>query len=245
MVHRRRVRCCHRLGANRLDGRLHDAHQRRRRLRPVGQPRDPVQRPAGRCRAVDAVGAFVKNPDYLGGENAVQGDRHHQVPGRRPRRSSPATAICTARRASTSGSFPEGTTFAPDGDMWFFYLPSPADGPKFVLGAGDVYSAATDKPESFDVLRYTGSVPYQTHIVNARKELVTEPEPRSRPTSRTRSSVGGRTAGSADVFRFDGSDLMPGAVGSATFWTEITAWVIGGSTDRTSSTTSRPAGPPS
>ena len=33
------------------------------------------------------------------------------------------------------------------------------------------------------------------------------------------------------MFRFDGSDMMPGAVGSGTFWTEVTAWVIGGSTD--------------
>jgi len=35
---------------------------------------------------------------------------------------------------------------------------------------------------------------------------------------------------SADVARFDASDLMPGAVGSGTLWTEITAWVIGGDT---------------
>ena len=32
------------------------------------------------------------------------------------------------------------------------------------------------------------------------------------------------------MFRFDASDLMPGAVGSGTFWTEVTAWVIGGDT---------------
>ena len=31
--------------------------------------------------------------------------------------------------------------------------------------------------------------------------------------------------------RFDASDLMPGAVGSGTLWTEITAWVIGGDTE--------------
>lgn len=31
----------------------------------------------------------------------------------------------------------------------------------------------------------------------------------------------------ADAFRFDGSDLMPGQVGSGTFWTEMTAWVTG------------------
>ena len=35
----------------------------------------------------------------------------------------------------------------------------------------------------------------------------------------------------ADVFRFDGSDQMPGAVGAGTFWTEITKWIVGGSTD--------------
>ena len=33
---------------------------------------------------VDAVGEYVKNADYLGGEACGQGDRHHQVPGRRP-----------------------------------------------------------------------------------------------------------------------------------------------------------------
>ena len=34
----------------------------------------------------------------------------------------------------------------------------------------------------------------------------------------------------ADVFRFDGSDQMPGAVGSGSFWKEATAWITGEST---------------
>jgi alpha-glucoside transport system substrate-binding protein len=34
----------------------------------------------------------------------------------------------------------------------------------------------------------------------------------------------------SDVFRFDGSDLMPSAVGAGTFWTEMVAWVTGKST---------------
>ena len=50
VVRRRRVGRCHRLGAHRLDRRLHAAHQRRRGVRPVGQPRDPVQRPEGEGR---------------------------------------------------------------------------------------------------------------------------------------------------------------------------------------------------
>ena len=179
--------------------------------------------------AVDAVGAIVKNPDYLGGDNMVKAIATTKFQdGALPILS----GDCYMHRQASflSGSFPEGTTFAPDGDMWFFYLPSPADGPKYVLGAGDVYAAATDKPESFDVLRYTGSVPYQTHIVNARKELSPnlslDLEAIEDPFVRAVIEL----QNSADVFRFDGSDLMPGAVGSGTFWTEITAWVIGGDT---------------
>jgi alpha-glucoside transport system substrate-binding protein len=27
------------------------------------------------------------------------------------------------------------------------------------------------------------------------------------------------------VFRFDGSDLMPGEIGAGAFWTELTNWI--------------------
>jgi alpha-glucoside transport system substrate-binding protein len=35
------------------------------------------------------------------------------------------------------------------------------------------------------------------------------------------------------VFRFDGSDLMPAAVGSDSFWKGIVAWVSGDNTQKT------------
>ena len=35
------------------------------------------------------------------------------------------------------------------------------------------------------------------------------------------------------VFRFDGSDQMPGEVGSNSFWKEMTAWITGQSTEDT------------
>ena len=37
----------------------------------------------------------------------------------------------------------------------------------------------------------------------------------------------------ADVFRFDGADLMPKAVGSGTFWTEMVKWQNGQSSKAT------------
>ena len=35
------------------------------------------------------------------------------------------------------------------------------------------------------------------------------------------------------VFRFDGSDQMPGAVGAGSFWKQMTAWITGQSTTET------------
>jgi len=178
---------------------------------------------------VDAVGEFVKNPDYLGGDNLVKAiaTTKFQDGGL-----CVASGDCWMHRQASfySTLFPEGTNVAPDGDVWYFYLPSPAGGPNYLLGAGDIYAAATDKPETMDVLRYTGSVDYQLYMVNTRGELSPHKsidvaaieDPLVRGLSELQLG--------ADVFRFDASDLMPGAVGAGTFWTEVTAWVIGGDT---------------
>ena len=46
------------------------------------------------------------------------------------------------------------------------------------------------------------------------------------------------------VFRFDGSDQMPGEVGSGSFWKEMTAWITGESTAGRPRQTSRSRGRP-
>ena len=123
-----------------------------------------------------------------------------------------------------AGLCPDGTKIGADGDVNFFYLPSPAGGPKYMLGAGDLYAAGSDKPETFAVLKYTGSADYQ----------IRDRQQASASSRRTRTSTSATITdpfikqlselqAGADVFRFDGSDLMPGAVGPGTFWTEITA----------------------
>jgi alpha-glucoside transport system substrate-binding protein len=42
-----------------------------------------------------------------------------------------------------------------------------------------------------------------------------------------------QSAADADVFRFDGSDLMPADVGSGSFWTGMVDWVSGQSSEDT------------
>jgi alpha-glucoside transport system substrate-binding protein len=78
-----------------------------------------------------------------------------------------------------------------------------------------------------DVIRYSGSVDYQAAILNSRKELspnksidvASITDPFTKKLSELQLG--------AEVFRFDGSDMMPGAVGAGTFWTEITKWITG------------------
>jgi len=177
----------------------------------------------------DAVGSYVKNPDYMGGENNIKAIATTKFQdGGLPI----LAGNCYMHRQASfySGLWPEGTTIGADGDVDFFYLPSNGD-TKYMLGAGDIYAAGTDKPETYAVLAYTGSADYQLYMTNTRGELSPN---KSVDLTKIEDPMVKRFAemqADADVFRFDGSDLMPGAVGSGTLWTEITAWVTGGSTD--------------
>ncbi len=180
----------------------------------------------------DAVGEYVKNADYLGGDALVKAIATTKFQdGGLPIVANDGSCYMHRQASFYAGLWPEGTKIGPDGDVNIFYLPSPADGPKYMLGAGDLYAAGSDKPETFAVLKYTGSADYQIQIVNKRQELSpnknidfnTITDPFTKQLSELQAG--------ADVFRFDGSDQMPGAVGAGTFWTEITKWIVGGRTD--------------
>jgi len=125
------------------------------------------------------------------------------------------------------------TTFFPEGlqpgvDYDFFYLPpiDPAYG-KPVLGAGDIYAMFNDRPEVHAVIQYfsTGDsikgwveaggaiAPYNDASLDWYGDPVTR---------KVAEILLGATS-----FRFDGSDLMPGAVGAGSFWKSMTDYVSG------------------
>jgi alpha-glucoside transport system substrate-binding protein len=56
-------------------------------------------------------------------------------------------------------------------------------------------------------------------------------DPANYPDDITRAVA--KFAADADVFRFDGSDVMPKAVGSGTFWTEMVKWENGQTSQQT------------
>ncbi|HMJ85627.1 MAG TPA: ABC transporter substrate-binding protein [Vicinamibacterales bacterium] len=178
------------------------------------------------AEVADAVGAYVKNPDYLGGENNVKAIATTKFQdGGLPI----LTGDCYMHRQANfyAGLWPEGTNVAPDGDIWFFYLPSNPDGPKYMLTAGDIYAAGTDKPETYDVIRYTGSAEYSLAVANTRKEPTPNKNIDINAITDPYLKAVSELQATAEVARFDASDLMPGAVGAGTLWKEITAWVVG------------------
>ncbi len=181
---------------------------------------------------MDAVGSYIKNPKYIGSENAVKAIATTKFQeGGFPI----LEGKCYMHRQASfySGIWPDGTTIGDDGKVNVFYLPSPGK-TKYMLGAGDVLSAGTNKPETMDVILYSGSNEYFAgYIAKGRKDLTPN---KTFDTTKIADPVTKKFADllkSSDVFRFDGSDLMPGAVGAGTFWTESTKWITGQSTDDT------------
>ncbi|WP_424992001.1 ABC transporter substrate-binding protein [Paenibacillus castaneae] len=121
--------------------------------------------------------------------------------------------------------FPEGLT-ADDYD-WF---PFPSIDEKYgtpALISGDIYAMFNDRPEVRAVMEFftTGDslkTWIQTGGVTA---PMNDADPSWYPNDQERRMA--EFVKTADTIRFDGSDLMPGAVGAGTFWKGMTDWVSG------------------
>ena len=143
------------------------------------------------------------------------------------------------RQASFFAAFlPEGTPVGPDGTVDTFYFPNVDTNSAPTLTAGNSAAAFRDAPEVWAVMEYLGSAEYAEERQKAQREIKGG-DASGFLTSNLGVDLslwneleGGfiEILASADPARFDGSDLMPAAVGAGTFWTEGTSIVNG---DRT------------
>lgn len=122
--------------------------------------------------------------------------------------------------------FPPGVEYGKDYD--FFYLP-PID-PRFgkpVLGSGEIFAMFNDRPEVRQVMLYLTTAESVKPLVQGGGFISPI---RETPLEWYPSAADLRYAQiilSADTYRFDGSDMMPGKVGTGTFWRGILDWVKG------------------
>lgn len=115
-----------------------------------------------------------------------------------------------------------------DQELGVFALPS--IDPKYgnpVLGGGDVFVAFKDRPEVAAFLQFmsTGEAAEPWAKLGGALFAYKDQNLAAYPTEIDRNLA--KVLMDAKVFRFDGSDMMPSAVGAGTFWSEMTRWVAG------------------
>jgi alpha-glucoside transport system substrate-binding protein len=178
--------------------------------------------------AIETFGWFAKNESFVdGGTAAVGSTDFRDSPG--GLFSVPPRCYMHHQASFIPSFFPEGTVLGEDAD--FFYFPSFAgkDLGNPVLGAGTLFAITNDSPGARAFIDYLKTVE-ANEIWMGRAGMLT---PHTGVNLDTYASAAARGQAeiilNATTFRFDGSDLMPGAVGAGTFWTGMVDFVGGAS----------------
>lgn len=136
-----------------------------------------------------------------------------------------------------AGMWPEGTEVGPEGDIWAFYLPAvdPAAA-KPVIGGGDFALAFADRPEVQAFQTYLASDAWANERAKATTAGGAVSANKGLDTALLTNEVDKLSVEMLQdpnaVFRFDGSDLMPSAVGAGTFWTAMVEWTTEGKSSK-------------
>lgn len=176
--------------------------------------------------AIDEFGWFARNDKFVaGGANAVASTDFRDSP--KGLFTSPPQCYLHRQASFIPAFFPEGTVVGEDVD--FFYFPAYADKDlgKPVLGAGTTWVITNENQAAHDLIAFL-QTPEAHEIWMARKGFLTpfkgvNPDAFSDPTLRKMNDI----LLQATTFRFDGSDLMPGAVGAGSFWTGMVDYTGG------------------
>jgi alpha-glucoside transport system substrate-binding protein len=121
--------------------------------------------------------------------------------------------------------------------VYAFYEPPISDQfGKPIEGGGEFPAAFSDKPEVQAVQLYLASGEWATSIakINPTRGITANKNVDKTAFADTpiaKLSVELLTDPKT-TFRIDGSDLMPSSVGTGTFWTNMTQWIIGNQDDK-------------
>jgi len=175
--------------------------------------------------AFETLGQIVRSPGYVwGGKTGALsipwGDSIGGLFGENPN--------CLMHRQGNfaSGFFPDNVV--PGEDIDFF--PTPDINPDYknaLLVGGDIFAMVNDTPEARQLMAYLATpTPHEIWAAeggflsaNTQVDLNVYPDVISRKEAALLTE--------AEIVRFDGSDLMPGAVGTGTFWSGIMDFVAG------------------
>ncbi|WP_456286006.1 ABC transporter substrate-binding protein [Microbacterium sp. JZ70] len=184
--------------------------------------------------AFDATAEILLNPDYV---NAGFGDVASigSTPfGDVANALVSGDCLLTHQASFLDGFIVEaGGEVGEDGDVWAFMLPPvDAGAGQMITGGGEIVGAFSDDENVVKVQEYLSSPEWANSrvslggVISANNGL--DPENAQSPILKAAIEI---LQDEETTFRFDGSDLMPSAVGAGTFWTGMRDWVNGASTD--------------
>jgi alpha-glucoside transport system substrate-binding protein len=179
-------------------------------------------------KAMELYGQFSRNDDYVaGGASSVATTFFGDAP--KGLFSSPASCMMHRQASFIPAFFPNKGEEVANGEADFFYFPpfAESDLGNPVLGAGTLWTMTKDSPATRAFFEYMKEASaheawmQQGTFLTAHKgaDLSAYATPALRKQ--------GEILSSATTFRFDASDLMPGAIGAGAFWSEMTAFANG------------------
>ena len=183
--------------------------------------------------AFDSVGEILLNPAYV---NAGFGDVasiNSVAFGDVATPISDGTCAMTHQASFFDGFITDaGGTVGPDADVWAFVTPAEEEGSQAVTGGGEIVAAFSDDADTQKVLEYLSSAEWANSrvalggVISANSGL--DPENAKSLILQEAITI---LQDPNTTFRFDASDLMPGAVGAGTFWKGMVNWINGTPTD--------------
>lgn len=178
--------------------------------------------------AMEVFGQFSRNDDYVAGGAAAVATTFF---GDAPKGLFTAPASCLMHRQASfiPAFFPKEGEEVSNGEADFFYFPpyAASDLGNPVLGAGTLWTITKESEATHAFFDYlTEASAHEAYMglggfLTAHKGV----DASAYATDALRKQ--GEILVNATTFRFDASDLMPGAIGAGAFWTEMTAFANG------------------
>lgn len=180
--------------------------------------------------ALNVFGMFARNDAWVeGGAMGVAGTDFRESPA--GMFTVPPNCYMHRQASFISSFLPEGTELGVDADFFYFPAFEGEDLGKPVLGAGTLWAITNDSDATRVLLDFLAT-PLANEIWMAQSGFLT---PHLGVNVEAYANDALRGQGeillAATTFRFDGSDLMPGAIGAGAFWTGMVDFVSGASAE--------------
>lgn len=176
-------------------------------------------------KAFETMGKIWLDPKYVyGGTATILTTNFGAAPT--PLFDNPPKCFLHRQASFITNFFPKTAVVGTDID--YFYLP-PIDAAygKPVLGSGSLSAMMNDRPEVREVMKFLATG--ESMKAEAEAGVAVAPQKDADPSWYPNDAARGfaKILQEATTFRFDGSDLMPGAVGSGSFWKGIVDYTSG------------------